>query len=576
MLTKARVVGLSSLAVAAIGGLFLSRVLNQPGGEILREMSVCGAGQHVTANTAFGIKNGYDDVAAGSFSAESPGCIATRTVQDFITARDTSRFFYDAGIGGCSGEDSDPTNGIDTATVFFFVGTGDPTGWPAGLPEPGASTACMCIGNQAVSLPNRVLPQGTLRYYWQASCQVFAHGPLRLKPGGRFMDFLAPGDFSGGDEADVFSRWGPAIGSGLRMACGASSRVTAGIGDVQAVWANKKAFFDVSDSFLVGMHSQATYIPVCLARGGGRMVSAQSVPAPESSTLYDKVFISTANPNGTGDYFYLEYVKEFEDNPPPVHAPLQGPALGYSMAEVESRNGLGIFERGRNFLGLRTGSEKRTSDDIEVFHDEGVQALPLVGGCPGNPKCLSDVELVERGRQFIARNGWMESDLANAPTGLRLEIVSQSVRGAKPCPLGDRSAFQVTSSDGQKFEKGAALVFRRVRGKNKIPEAGLDGVIVINIAPSGDVVSAWKKWRHISGSLGQFDLDEAALVAAESSARSLLKDEAPQYDLGRPAIVLKEVDSRLVPTFVFTIQPKNDDALREFPPRILEISAEKR
>jgi hypothetical protein len=119
-----------------------------------------------------------------------------------IGLANTNYFYYDKGIT-TSGDDTNLTNGIDQAMLFFYAGHGWPESWDT-------------LGNSAtqqyMSLGN-CPGGGLLRYYWQCSCEVFAHGPKNC-PGETF-DYSWPGNFDGSADSpnmrNVYERWGPVL-----------------------------------------------------------------------------------------------------------------------------------------------------------------------------------------------------------------------------------------------------------------------------------------------------------------------------------------------------------------------------
>jgi len=131
----------------------------------------------------------------------------------------TSKYYYDKTLTA-GGDDTNAGAGIDRAMLFFYAGHGGPLSWST-LGD-SASQNFMNLGNIAQG--------GTLRYYWQCSCEVFAHGPKKTCTGST-MEYSCPQDFTGGADTEnmrnVFLRWGPALSRDLRMACGMSTSATA-------------------------------------------------------------------------------------------------------------------------------------------------------------------------------------------------------------------------------------------------------------------------------------------------------------------------------------------------------------
>lgn len=125
----------------------------------------------------------------------------------------TNHFYYDSDLA-TPGDDADTTSGIDRNMLFFYTGHGWPPSWDT-------------LGNSAVpeNLNLGDGPSGLLRYFWQCSCETFAHGPKNCASS--TLVYACPEDFDGSSDSDpmrnVYERWGPALGSDLRMACGVST-----------------------------------------------------------------------------------------------------------------------------------------------------------------------------------------------------------------------------------------------------------------------------------------------------------------------------------------------------------------
>lgn len=161
------------------------------------------------------------------------------------------------------GDDSRRPYGLEASTLAFYAGHGDTDYWF--VPD---------------STPNRVplskvrVGDGALRYFWLYSCHVMAHGP-RLDG-----DYPAPQCFIPGmGHADLFEnkRWGNALTSNSRMACGGSTFL--GYTNVEEIWNYLlEEQTSVADAFILGL-AHSKQVPVCLARGG---------PDQASSALADR------------------------------------------------------------------------------------------------------------------------------------------------------------------------------------------------------------------------------------------------------------------------------------------------
>lgn len=113
----------------------------------------------------------------------------------------TSKFYYDKTLTS-TGSDIDPVDGIDTTMLFFYAGHGNPNLW--------------CSLGDTASQPDvklaNVMQGGILRYYWQCSCEVFAHGP-QCSDGGGGTDYNCPQNFTGGADSASMQRV-PTMGTG--------------------------------------------------------------------------------------------------------------------------------------------------------------------------------------------------------------------------------------------------------------------------------------------------------------------------------------------------------------------------
>jgi hypothetical protein len=139
-------------------------------------------------------------------------------------------FYHDAGPDP-AGKDTDPFNGIETATLFFSATNGTPDTWLA-MPNGRDPGKCSQSATEThVVEPGRMRlgnGQGTgdgLRYFWQCASSVFAHGPRQCPAPAR--ESGCPEGFDGTQDTvlarSVYERWGGMLTPGLRMACGFST-----------------------------------------------------------------------------------------------------------------------------------------------------------------------------------------------------------------------------------------------------------------------------------------------------------------------------------------------------------------
>ena len=210
----------------------------------------------------------------------------------------TADYYYDKSQVA-SGKDTDGTQGIDTTMLFFYAGHGGPEGWDT-LGN-GAGQANVLLANQADG--------GLLRYYWQCSCEVFAHGAKTCTTNS--MEYGCPGTFAGAADSDsvrnVYERWGPTLTRDLRMACGSSTSAWCWDGEVNAIWNNyNNNQYYVSDAFVYGLQTyHSEVMPVCITMGGSDWMA---------TPLWDLTFTNAYNTAGTSRY-HLQYASHFTSTP---------------------------------------------------------------------------------------------------------------------------------------------------------------------------------------------------------------------------------------------------------------------
>ena len=238
-------------------------------------------------DTANEFLTGNDMGGSATAANHCPSSWTTRHMHVGLT--NTDHFYYDPDLSA-TGDDDDATNGIDKAMLFFYAGHGSPTSWST-------------LGNSAtqdnVSLGD-CPGTGYLRYYWQCSCQVFAHGPSSCT--GSTHAYTCPGDFDGSADSwsmrNVYERWGPALTPDLRMAGGASSSAYCHENQMNRIWNNyNNNGFDVADSFIDGL-AVSFVVPLCITLGGSDVTL---------TPLYDLTFTNQANTSGDS-YYHIQYL----------------------------------------------------------------------------------------------------------------------------------------------------------------------------------------------------------------------------------------------------------------------------
>lgn len=472
-----------------------------------------------------------------------PGSWSRRHIH--VGLSNTADFYYDSDLIA-TGSDTDATNGIDTTMLFFYAGHGCPTYWNT-------------LGNDAKQQYMSLADQpggGLLRYYWQCSCQVFAHG--KLDCGGYSPhEYACPHTFDGSPDSytmrNVYERWGPVLQPNLRMACGASTSAYCHETEANSIWDNYiNKSYDVSDSFILGLHGSTWVIPLCITLGGSDVTK---------TPLYDATFTNQPNKSGTSHY-HIEYLRHFATT-------LAWPMLIFEIPEM-----LPIFEVAPLPLPeMLSDMEFETKDVLMVSTDEvedrgaRVQINSLSGSVYvlGERKLtvdepiLEEEEYIERARSFIGEYSWTEEHFAD-PTGLKLMIETVPVEGKQ---------------DLTEFQKNVIVTFRRQIDVDGVlvNVIGQGGVMTVQMNNDGSLLNASKVWREIVG-IKQWS---RVKTFEEAYTEALEQIEDPQmYELDHWTWGYKEAagsveQDELRIVFHFWFVPADPETVVEYPPRMIEI-----
>jgi hypothetical protein len=468
-----------------------------------------------------------------------------------IGAAGSRDFYYDSTLNA-NGQDTNDPDGIDRKMLFFYAGHGHPEHFDA-LGESASFEDNMSLGNCDNG--------GSLRYYWQCSCEVFAHGPRTCAGGG--WAYSCPEDFDGSADSEahrnVYDRWGPIVSDGyLRMACGSSTSAYCHEDQANRIWNNYNNLgFDVADSFIFGLHSDASYdnvvVPLCITTGGDDVTQ---------TPLYDQTF--TNAPNFGGDNYYIQFLSNFATNPVSASA-----TSSYSdFAELPVYEVLPATAPAAGKYQLDDSEEiyvsKATSQDqgpqTVIFKKSGAVYYH------GQKKSLQrETKLTEKtykdsAGRFVSAEKWKEKN-AEAARGERMMIERASLNGE---PL-------------EQFQKNISVSYRRkmdVDGK-KIPVVGSGGQILVQLNNDGSVLNASKVWRNVKkGSmktLKPFDeaMEEAIAQLENADAYTLdtwkwgYKEEAGTVEQKKMSVVLQ---------FAFKAAESGNNDI--YPPRMIEIAAQ--
>lgn len=420
----------------------------------------------------------YDNALA-NFSAYPPQC---------RTGRDTE--------ANVNNTDAD---GIDTTMLFFHVGHGEESSnasfstaahlYLYGQPDHYAHTQFMKLGNC------ESCNEGMLRYFWQCACQVFAHGPQKT-PG--HPDYFRPEDYDGSNDnvamRNVYARWGPALGTGLRMACGVSTLAYCDKDVASAIWTyyrEDEKNFDVADAFIMGMHSVRPYevIPLCIASGGSFKNNSPLIKDTRFTNLPNDEPVPRTN-------LYIQFPQGFQSNKPYI---IIVPPLPPRVADIFR---LKIPRRLPPIDRIEFKVPKPPQPDPHIMistkpdADFGLSvkvrpvsgAVYFSGKLKFDPKTpiLSEAAYIDRAAKFMGHFGLSETS-ADAPSGIRMMLQSTSLESKGK-----------TISHAQ---KNVIVTFKRhivVEGK-PVTVLGDGGEMQVQMNNDGSIINASKVWREIDG-----------------------------------------------------------------------------
>jgi hypothetical protein len=455
--------------------------------------------------------------------------------------------FYGDESRVAAGADKNATSGIDRTTLFFYAGHGNPTLWNT-LGDNASQTHCF-LGDCVSGIAG-------LRYYWQCSCEVFAHGPRVCAGGGG--DYACPGDFDGSADSynmrNVYERWGPALYHKLRMACGASTLAYCHESQANAIWNNYNNLGKgVADSFIDGMSIYGGVVPLCITLGGSDVTK---------TPLYDAVFTNQPNTSGTS-YYHVQYLDSYAKkwrpieivwHELPIFVVKPGPLPDWVRKlklEPSGEELVGAEPSGLDGFGVRV---RPISGAIIV---EGEKKLPAPG--PG----LKREQALERAVRFLEQRQLAEA-VAAEPEVERMMLQSRpAAREAKPGPA---------------IEKSTEVRFRRMVDVDgsRVPVLGAGGVIEVTLNPDASVARVVKVWRSLAGVKRVAPVKSLEEASAEASKKL---GETKEYKLDRWDFGYAEADAnsnqgemRVYYHFLFV--PRDPEALLTYPPRMIWIAAQ--
>jgi len=472
----------------------------------------------------------------------------------------TNDFYYDSDLIP-SGDDTDATSGIDTAMLFFYAGHG--------FPPPSWST----LGNSA-NVANVSIGDdpgwGMLRYYWQCSCTVFAHGPNccagdtchswhPCPDSGEDWWYQCPGQFTGASDStatpNIYERWGVAINPNLRMACGASTCGYCHEGQVNSIWNNYNNLGqDVADSFINGL-AVGNVVPLCISMGGWN-INANPLVA-------DSSFTNLPNTSGTSHY-YIQYLSNFashEIDPPVFKIPDLLPKLVMLKPVPTPRRWLDYeFDETKEWLNSPDEIDGR-GPRVRINLNSGAI---YIAGPPkpiGEAPPLPEEAYLDFALRHVEELGWREN-LTSEPIGSKMMIAGVSVEE----PIKQ-----------QVVQKNVTVRLKRLVDLDGllVPVLGEGGVIEIQMNNDGSLLNAAKVWREIAeyGALEPVKPYEQALYEALRETKDPGAYGVSNWAWGYVASAGNEAQEAMRLVYRFWLTPSEAGQLRDLAPIMVEIPA---
>jgi len=490
---------------------------------------------------------GVDMAGSSTAANHAPDTWTKRHIHAGLT--NTAKYYQDKTVTP-AGEDADATNGIDAAMLFFYAGHGEPIRWDT-------------LGDHAyqsnMALANVQDGAGVLRYYWQCSCEVFAHGPRVCSAGG--MEYSCPASFSGSvdteDMRSVFKRWGPALRSDLRMACGASTSAYCHEGNVNKVWHNYNVHgMSVADSFIDGL-SGAGVVPLCITMGGSNIAN---------TPLYDATFTNEPNTSGAS-HLHIMYPGGTQSRWNLTWAGVHIPELyvryrAFPPGPPERLRALDLRAGRTAVASLRAFAGGRA----QVRHepDGGGVYLSSLQRPSASARVLERRAYVERARSLVRNLGWENNELAEPEV---TPILTATM------PVGGSAA------DIRQGQKGVIVTYRRqieMEGR-KIDVIGDGGLVRVSMSNNGAILHASRVWRDLKPAGARVPLKTAEQAHAEA-LKKLRNPEfyrLDQWRWGYKELAGNEKQDDLTVVFQFAFVPKDKKDQMQHPPQMVEVPGER-
>jgi hypothetical protein len=464
----------------------------------------------------------------------------------------TENFYYDNDVTA-AGNDCDADNGIDQSMLFFYAGHGEPTDFSS--LGSAAYVENMRLGDYSSD------DKGILRYYWQCSCEVFAHGPRLCTPDAEH-EFTCPGEFDGSADSynmrNVYERWGPVLDPCLRMACGVSTSAYCHEGNVNKIWDNyNNKGFDVADSFIDGLHAYEWVVPLCITTG--------CISPYQTTLMQDQYFTNDCN-EYSGEYLHIQYLSNFDSNAPhldikdiPEFIPIwrwepEPPPLKWEIDKFIEKDRI-LYSRDE-IKGV--GSKYRYNKLTGALYVRG-ERIPAE-----KAQVLDEKSYIEKAKSIVKELGWDEKSMMK-PVGRRMLISSYPKAGIKD------------AKEVKTIQKNVILSAKRfidVDG-TQVKVLGEGGAIRIQMNNDGSLLNASKVWRRTTGEKKMVPVkkyeqayDEAMKELGENSKMYRLSE----WDWGYKEMSGNDEQREMTVVFQFNFVPVDTSRQMDFPPRIVEIA----
>lgn len=468
----------------------------------------------------------------------------------------TNHFYYDNDVT-TPGDDCDTDNGMDRTMLFFYAGhgIGNHSELFSALGS-NASVYNMRLGDYSSD------DKGILRYYWQCSCQNFAHGPKDCGATSS-ESYGCPEKFDGSadsvDMRNVYERWGPVLDPCLRMACGVSTSAYCHEGNVNKIWDNyNNNGFDVADSFIDGLHGVEWVVPLCITKG--------NLSTSNTTLVQDDVFSNECNPF-SGPYYHIQFLSNFATTAPQFkHVPIPELIPIWRWEPEPQPDPWKKFEFAEKDNVLFSKDEIKGRGP-KYRYNKSTGAVYALGEriFTEDTKVLDEKVYIEKAKDIVKNLGWDES-LKLEPVGRRMMIARIPEEGR----IKD-------ASDIYTVQKNVIVSFKRQIDVDGTPikVLGEGGAIRIQMNNDGSLQNASKVWRRMAGTKTMARVkkyeqayDEALKELGQSAKMYELKD----WDWGYKEPSGNDLQRDMTVVFRFNFMPSEPDWQTDYPPRIVEVN----